>query len=260
MKQEIIKPIVRVGNSAGVLLPKEWLNGMARVELVKRPIAIKQDILEIIHDYLGDVIGIYLTGSYARGEESERSDVDVLVITGKTNKHIRSGKYNIILITKNNAEIALRDNILPLLPMLREAKAIINQDLLNELARAPLTKRNLSYYVETTKSAISINKSLIELDKSSKLYCSDSIAYSLILRLRSSYIVDCLIKNKRYSNAEFIKIARDISGSNEAYNGYLRVKDKKREKEILPTKEAERIYVYLEEGIKKHEKWLIKTK
>ena len=41
-KQELIKPIVRMGNSACVLLPKAWVDGKARVELIEKPIDIKK--------------------------------------------------------------------------------------------------------------------------------------------------------------------------------------------------------------------------
>ena len=58
MGQELIKPIVRVGNSAGIVLPREWLNGKAKVELIEKPIDIKRDILEILEPYLEDVVGI----------------------------------------------------------------------------------------------------------------------------------------------------------------------------------------------------------
>ena len=128
------------------------------------------------------------------------------------------------------------------------------------LTKTPITKKNLSYYLETTKSALSVNKSLIELDKLSNKLCSDSIAYSLMLRLRSYYIVDCLMKNSMWSNADFIKIIKNISGSNNAYEGYIRIKDKKKEKEMLATKEADKICNYLEEGIKRHQAWLTKTR
>ena len=84
--EKLIKPIVKVGNSAGVILPKEWLNGQASVKLVSRPISIKKDVLEILSPYLDEVIGAYLVGRYARDEETEKSDVDVLVVTNKTSK------------------------------------------------------------------------------------------------------------------------------------------------------------------------------
>ena len=85
----LTKRIVKVGNSAGVVLPREWLDGTAKIELVRKPIDIKKDVFKIIDPYLEHILGIYLTGSYARGEESERSDVDILVITNNINKKMK---------------------------------------------------------------------------------------------------------------------------------------------------------------------------
>src|SRR3989344_7101847 len=112
---ELIKQIVKVGNSAGVLLPREWLNGKARVELISRPLDIKKEILEILDEYLRDIRGIYLVGSYARGEQEKDSDVDILAVTNNTNKRIKKGKYEITLISEDNLDKTLKNNILPIL-------------------------------------------------------------------------------------------------------------------------------------------------
>ncbi len=260
MKNELVKPIVRVGNSAGVLLPREWLNGTARVELLKKPLNLNKEILEILEPYLEDTLGVYLTGSYARGEETERSDIDVLVITNKTNKQIKNGKYNIILILKDNLEETLNNNILPILPMLIEAKPIMNAELTKGYRDTPLTKKNMAYYIETTKSALGVNKAIIESDKELSKGCSDAVAYSLILRLRSYYIIDCIINGKKWNNKELIGLIKSVSGSEAAYEGYIRGKDKKKQTQELPTEEAEKIYIYVERGIKKHEEWLARKK
>ena len=90
--------------------------------------------------------------------------------------------------------------------------------------------------------------------------CPDSVAYSLILRLRGFYIVDCLMKNKMWNNKELIKMIKNISGSERAYEGYLRIKENDAENDELPINEAEKICNYIKEGIKKHEKWLAKRK
>ena len=68
---ELVRPIVRVGNSAGVILPREWLNGKAKIELIARPLDIKKEVFEILEDYFQDIIGIYLVGSYARNEQND---------------------------------------------------------------------------------------------------------------------------------------------------------------------------------------------
>ena len=88
MEQELIKPIVKVGNSAEVLMPKEWINGKEYIKLIKKPLNLKKDILEILDSYLEDILGVYLVGSYERNEQKDESDVDVLVITEKENKKI----------------------------------------------------------------------------------------------------------------------------------------------------------------------------
>ncbi len=260
MKQELTRPIIKVGNSAGVILPKEWLHGRARIELVEKPLDIKKDILEILEPYLEDAIGIYIVGSYARGEQTARSDVDVLVITNSTNKTLEKGKYSIILLEKSKVDLSLENNIIPLLPMIKEAKPLINKDLIEKYKETKLTKKNLKGHIELTKSALKVNRASIDLDKEMDSLCDDSTAYSLILRLREGYIVDCLMKNKLWSNKELLKIIKKITGSTKAYEGYLRAKENKKIEEELPREEAEKLLNYVNKKIKEHEVWVKRKK
>ncbi len=259
MKQELIKPIVKVGNSAGVILPKNWINGKARIELIEKPLDIKKDILEILEPYLQEIEGIYIVGSYARGEQTKESDVDVLVITNKINKKIKKGKYELILISKEKVEIALEKNIIPILPMLKEAKPLINNSLIKKYQTTKLTKKNLKWHIELTKSALEINKEFIKSDEEMKANSSDAVAYSLILRLREAYLIDCLIKNKIPRKKELLNLIKKISGSLKAYAGYLRAKNDEKNKNELPIKEAEKLCVYVDKKIKEQEIW-VKTK
>ncbi len=259
MKQELIKPVVKVGNSAGVILPKNWINGKARIELIEKPLDIKKDILEILEPYLQDIEGVYLIGSYARGEQTKESDVDVLVITNKINKKIKKGKYELILIQKDKIEIALESNIIPILPMLKEAKPLVNSSLIKEYQTTKLTKKNLKWHIELTKSALNVNKEIIKLDKETNSDSSDGIAYSLILRFREAYIVDCLIKNKIPKKKELIDLIKRTSGSLKAYEGYLRTKNNEKDKNELPVQEAKKLYEYVCKKIDEQEKWA-KTK
>lgn len=260
MKQELIKPIIGLGNSAGVVLPKEWYGGKARIELIEKPFNIQKETLEILQQYLYDIQGIYLVGSYARGEQTEKSDIDVLVITNKTNKQFEQGKYNFLLISKKEMENSLKNNILPILPMLREAKVLLNENLILNYKKTLLTKKNLRWHFETTKSAMKMNKAAIELDKECISNTGDATVYSLILRLRSVYIVDCLRKNKKWSTKEFVILIKKVAGSLHAYEGYLRVKSDKKMREELLIKESEKLYNYILKRIKEQEKWLAKRK
>ncbi|MBI2043496.1 nucleotidyltransferase domain-containing protein [Candidatus Pacearchaeota archaeon] len=243
--EKLIKPIVRVGNSAGVLLPKGWLNGKAKVELVSRPTDIKKEILEILSPYLNDIKGVYLVGSYARGEETDESDIDVLVITDEINKKASYGKYNLIFIPEKNVRTTLEKNILPLLPMLREAKPIINKELVNEYKKIKPNKKNTKWILELTKSARKICKEGIKLSKELNENVSDGVIYSIILGLRTTYIIDCL-KNGKIPTIKGLKgLIIDLANSEEPYNAYLRLKNDEPDKESISPEIAEKLNEYI---------------
>src|SRR3989344_4255021 len=108
--EQIVRQTREVGTSAGVLLPRSWLNKEVVVTLKDLSnVEIASRVVEILlsRGLLGDVIGIYLTGSYARGEYDSGSDIDVLVVTSKTNKLIEDGDYEINMVGERN----LRKNL-----------------------------------------------------------------------------------------------------------------------------------------------------
>jgi len=256
MKQELIKSVIKVGNSAGVLVPKNWVNGRARVELIQKPVNIKKDVLEILEDYLEEIIGIYLVGSYARGEQTEKSDVDILVITDKKSDRIKREKYDILLITKDDINKTIKNNAMPIIPMLREAKTIINEGYLKSIKESPLSKKNLLWGIYITKSTLKIDKGLIELKKEYAEHISDVIAYSLILNLRSTYIIDCIKKKQKWGTVGLLSLIKKVSGSLKAYEGYLRVKNDEKTKETTPTEEAEKLLEYISKKITEQEIWI----
>ena len=260
MEQELIKDVVKVGNSAGIILPKNWLNGKAHVKLIKKPLNLKQDILKILESYLEDVLGIYIVGSYAREEQTKKSDVDVLVITEKENKRIIEEKYDILLISEDKLKETLNKNVLPLLPMIKEAKPIINPSLLKNYVETPLTNKNLKFHIDLSKSAMKMQKTAIELAEMQNENMSDNIMYSLILRLRQTYIVDCLIKNKKQNKNDFLKLVRQLTGSEKTYEAYIRSKNDEKRQEMIPIIEAKKIYDYLKKKIIKQEKWAKRRK
>jgi len=257
---EIIKNAIRVGNSAGVLLPRKWLN--SQVKVVLEPLNIERDILEILlnEGILKDVLGVYLIGSYARNEQTIESDVDVLTITSNINKKINEKKYEIICVTGEELKNQLEKNILPILPMIKESRAIINESLIKDYITHPLTRKNLRFHIETSKSALNVIEEAIKISKEQKEGVSDNIVYSLVLRLREVYIVECLIKNKSWSNKELIKLIKEISGSEEAYHGYLRAKNNEDVRKDLKIQEAKNIYEHIKKKIKEQEKWAGKRK
>ena len=252
---ELVRPIVKVGNSAGVILPRDWLHGTAKIELVKKPVNLEEEILKVLRDYLKEIKGIYLVGSYARNEQTDKSDVDLLVITNALTKRIESGFYNITMVKDEDIPSILENNIFPLLPMILEARPILNKELLDKYKYMKLTKKNLSFHLETTRSAMGIVRLLIKEAKEGKGKIRDGVTYSLVLRLRGVYIVDCLIKKKKWTNRGFLSLIKRIAGSLSAYQGYVRSKSDKTEKEELDSSEAERLYDYILSKLEEQEKW-----
>jgi len=253
---EIVKNAVKVGNSAGVLLPKEWLG--TRVKVILEPLEIDKEIIEILRqeEVLKDVLGVYITGSYARREQTIESDVDILVITDKISKRIKRGKYEILCIAKKEVEKQIKKNILPILPMLKEAIPVINKALIRQYASSKLTLENLRYHIETTKSAMKVVEKDLELSGEIKEKASDASAYSLILRLRTLYIIDCLKRDKLWSKKEFLRLIIKISGSDTAYKRYENAKNKNTQENKLGIEEAEKLLDYISKKNKEVEEWL----
>jgi len=257
---ELIKNTIRVGNSAGVLLPKKFLN--TQVKIVLQPLNIEKDILEILLEgkILKDILGVYLIGSYARKEQIIESDIDVLAITKNINKRIEKGKYDLLLISKEIVDEKMKKNIFPLLPMIIEAKPIINEELLNKYINTPLTKKNLKWNIDTTKSAMNVVKEYIKLAEEIQEKVSDAASYSLILRLRTIYIINCLKKGKIWTKREFLGLIKKISGSLIAYERYLDSKNNNAKAYKLPIREAKKLMDYNSKKIREIEKWLKEKK
>ena len=242
---ELIRKITKMGNSSHVVLPKEWLNGRARVELIEKPTNIKEDVLRILSSHLKDILGIYLVGSYARGEETEKSDVDVLVVTDDLDKKIREGKYEMTLISKDNLDKSLKRNILPLLPMIMEAKTIMNKELIEKYKNTKISKENTKWIIDLTKSSRKICKIAIEMSKEDNKNLSDGVVYSLILGLRTIYVLDCLKKDKIPTSKGLKDLILHLVKTEEPYNAYLRVKNNQPEKMIISPEIGEKLNNYI---------------
>lgn len=242
-----IKKAIKAGNSSAVVLPRSWLNKEVRVELFRKtPEIILSDVINIARKYVDikEIIGIYLVGSYARGEEDDSSDIDMLVITKNVDKQmINEGIYNLLIVSSMLLKQKLDNDLFPIGQMLKEAKPILNSDYLDSI-EVKVTKKNTKWYLETTKDKLKIIKKILDRIKNKK-DISDLVAYTLVLRIRTLCIIKKLILNEDYSKREFIKIIKKISEGTNAYEGYLAVKKSQQEKNRITFDETERLYKYL---------------
>ena len=231
--ETIVKQTREVGTSAGVLLPRSWLNKQVVVTLFKpSKEKIAQDVLSCIFDseLNEEVKGIYLYGSYAREDFDFNSDIDILVITNNTNKMINYNNYEILFISEESFERNLSKN-LNSLSILSEAKVILNKELLDKY-RAKKYKPNINKMLEDIERVLRINKESVSMCEEERIGLPDGIIYSLVLRLRELYLIKCLLSGKQYQKKDFMKfVGEDI------YSAYLRVKrDEKVKDNILPEK------------------------
>lgn len=253
---ELIKPIVKVGNSAGVLLPKAWLDGKAKIILLAKPKDIEKELIEALKSYLPNIVSLGIVGSYARREQRESSDIDVLCITNEISKRIKTGKFDILLISEKELRSNLENDVLPLLPMLQEAVPIINGSLLKKYKSTQLTQKNLKWYFETTLSALRVLKEMMDLALIGQREISSNIVYPIVLRLRGVYLVDALMKKKKATTAGFISLLKKLHAPIKAYDIYTDIKKGKRGRLSLNINDVQKLYSYIIQRIREQKKWI----
>lgn len=248
MENEIIKQAFRLGNSAGVLLPVEWKGRKVAIKLIEK--SIPHEIMEILDNekILKNTIGIFLAGSYARKEETEKSDIDILVVTDAINRQIKKGKYEIILISKDEFEKAVVKDLY-IASLVNEAVAILNEDFLNDY-KDRAKNIPVKSLLNKIKSMTSINEGFVNLDEELGENVPDETLYSIILRLRELYLMECIKSNRKPSNREFTGIIKKIAGE-EAYEAYLRIKNDLKPKKAVTAKEAKNLISEIKKRINK---------
>nr|AQS34764.1 hypothetical protein [uncultured archaeon] len=235
MKNEVIKQAFKLGNSAGVLLPISWKGKKVAIKLIEK--SIPEEVLGILEeeDLLKNTIGIFLAGSYARNEETELSDIDILIITDNINKQVKIGKYELVFISQERMNKLVRTSLF-LASLVNEAKTILNNTLLNYY-KNEIKKINTKDSLDDIKLMTKTNEKLLKIFEEDNQKVIDGTVYSLVLRLRELYLIECFKRNKNPSIKDFINLISEVS-SKESYNAYLRVKNDLKTKQIISTEEA----------------------
>ena len=192
------KLVQKFGNGSHVVLPKEYIGRRIKfVTETKTFKDIKSEIVEILKPYLENIIGIYLYGSYVRNEQTVESDTDILVITSDKLKIIENiDNYHIVSTTINSIENTLKNNAVLILPVIKEAKTIINPDSLRSYKEYKFTEKNTKKFLNDTKKILELNKKGIKLG-----FETGSLVYSLMLRIRGLLMIKLIMSNKLYSKA-----------------------------------------------------------
>jgi len=257
MEERIIRTVTEIGNGAHIFAPKEWLYDEVVITRVpkKNP---KEELIKLLSPYLNKIIAVFLYGSYARGEQTPKSDMDIFVIsTEKFN--IKSKDIEIMVVPEEKLETAKKINPILFYSILQEAKPIINPPYLEKLRKEEIKPAYFNDFLDDTKRLIQINKEMIKLDKMDKdKDSSESTIYSLVLRLRGIFIINLFLKKKIYSNGIFrtFLIKNSKIDYEKIYNIYRSIRDNKKTEEKVKIEEAESLLTLLIKETQKLEKKL----
>lgn len=243
LNMELIKKPFKIGNSMAVLIPKKWENEKIIVKPLKK--SITKEVIEILtdNDILSEIKGLYLTGSYAREEQTENSDIDIIAITNKKHGIIRERNYEISIIPEKNLLKSISKDLY-LFTSIKDAIPLINNEQL-EIYKKIKQKININKLLNEIESTLIINKSMIESCEELKENIPDGTIYSLVLRLRELYLIKSLINNKKPLKKEFLS---EIGS--EQYNIYTSVKNNKKSKNKTNIQQANLLLKKTREWIK----------
>src|SRR3989344_1728087 len=196
---KLIKKAVEIGNGAAVYIPKEYEGKEVIIFIPEGVKEIKKRVLISLINFMPNIIGMYLYGSYARNEQSTESDVDILVITKDKDENINNTLKDIDarVVPIEDVKRTIKEYPLLIIPILKEAETLLNQNLLDELKKHEVDFKKLKWNFDDINRILKIIEGFIDLDDKD---ISSSHIYSLIMRVRVCYLIECLLKDKKFSN------------------------------------------------------------
>ena len=249
---KIIKQAVEIGNGAAVYVPKEYKGKNDTIILPDGIYDIKKRILSELIDYMDNILGVYLYGSYARGEHTKESDIDILIIVKDKDENIKKILKNEFsldarIATLDSIKKSLKDIPLLIYPIIKESIVWINPTLLDELKKYKLDYKKLKWNFDEIKRTIKIVEDFINLDDE----ISSSHIYSLLMRIRLCFIIECLLKEKIFSNKGVYNLLKDNKFSsseiNKFFKIYREVRENNESKEKISKEEILKLLNFLKE-------------
>ncbi len=116
---EFVKKAIRVGNSAGILLPKKLLGAEVKVQVIKRQINLKKEIIKLSYSYIEELECIFLINE---------SPIEAIAISNKIKKILKKSgiKLSFVSVEKIIKDMKksslLREKILNAKPILNKEK------------------------------------------------------------------------------------------------------------------------------------------
>jgi predicted nucleotidyltransferase len=249
-QEQIIRKVSKVGNGAHIFAPKEWINEQVLIIRIEKK-TLQEKILEKIAPYLDKITSVILFGSNARKESNENSDIDILIISKEKLKIEKEEGLDIISISEDEIDKAIEINPILMYSIFSEGKPIINESYLQKLKKIKTDPKKFKKFIDETEKSIVSDLEINELDKKTGKYSSDSLIYSLFLRLRGIYIIKCLLGKKDFSNKAFSEWIGKTTYQ-KIYPIYTQVRKEIYGKDTkVPIEETERLINFLKEELNK---------
>ncbi|MFH1054761.1 MAG: nucleotidyltransferase domain-containing protein [Candidatus Altiarchaeota archaeon] len=221
----LVKVCRPMGNSSAVYVPRGWQNQ----KVVVRLLSPREAALEALMPYLPKIVGAYMHGSHVRGEETQHSDIDVLVVASEKIKIPSTFPLDIVVSTPEEVDWLLSNDPIQLTPILSEAEALINGPYLQTLRERKIDQRGYLKLVKDTSRILKENRELIKGRKR-----IGAVIYSLLIRLKAVYLARMLLSGGKYANKDFKDYVLPKGLSEKAYEGLYTVYRAVRDDKPLP--------------------------
>lgn len=221
----LIKEAKRMGTSASVYVPKEWLGKKVIVQLLSP----KEMILDTLLPHMQHIIMVGLYGSCVRGEETINSDVDVFVVTDKKMRVKYPKPLDVLMVTEEELYDILQDDPIQLMPVILESQALMNEPYLQGLKSVKVNPRKYLKVVKSTEDVLKEHERLIP--KREKL---GYVVYSLMMRLKALRLIELMLSGKKHSTKEYERYIQGLGIGKEPYKGLQSVYKSVRDDIKLP--------------------------
>lgn len=196
----IVKEVVAIGNGAAVYVPKEYNGKQVLITLPEGIEELQRRVLSLLVQYMPNIIGVYLYGSYARKEEDTRSDVDILVVTQEKDEQIKRtlSEFDARVVTYKDLKKSIENYPLFLVPSIQEARVFLNPVVLAELKKIPINLSKLQWHFEEIQRIIKIVESSINISEEEQI--SATYLASVMMRIRVCFLIQSIIKKSPYTH------------------------------------------------------------
>lgn len=117
---ELFRKTVKVGNSAGVILPRKLLGCEVKISVINSPLNLKKEVLSLLDSSLEEIQGIYVIN---------RKPIEVLAISNNVKKLVNEDRFKLSIVPLS----IIKKDLAKIKEKLSKSEVILNKGLLAKL-------------------------------------------------------------------------------------------------------------------------------